>query len=73
MAVLEEMTASGRLARFRAGLNQYYAQPRVALTEDKPLAGTVLVDSMKGLFMVPRTWLAWRFNVETTRLQTASG
>lgn len=63
VTILEEMTADGRLARFRAGLNHYYAPPRAALTEEKPLAGTVLIDSLKGR----------RFNGETTRLQTVSG
>ena len=55
---LEEMTAQGRLAKFQAGLNRYYAIPRAALTEKKPLTGTVLADSVKGLFMAPRVWLA---------------
>jgi hypothetical protein len=70
---LEEMTARGRLAKFQAGLNRYYAIPGAALTEERPLAGTVLADSAKGLSMAPRLWLAWRFQEGTARLQTVSG
>ena len=72
-AVLDEMIAEGRLARFRAGLSRYYAEPRAALVEKRPLLGRVIADNIKGLFMVPGTWLAWRFHAEAIRLQTVNG
>jgi hypothetical protein len=47
--ILDEMTTHGIIARFRAGLSQYYASPRVALTEENPKLGTIISDSLKSL------------------------
>lgn len=50
-AILDKLTAKGTLARFRAGFSNYYASPRVALTEKGPALGTVISDSLKSLFL----------------------
>lgn len=49
--ILDGLTAEGVLARFRAGLNNYYAPPKVALTRQEPALGTVISDSLKSLFL----------------------
>ncbi len=51
LSVLEELTAAGKLATFRAGLTEYYASPRVALTGRGPGLGTVIADSVAGLVL----------------------
>ena len=51
LAILDELTAEGTLARFRAGFSNYYASPRVALTEKGPALRTVISDSLKSLFL----------------------
>lgn len=50
-AVLDRLTTEGSLARFRAGFNNYYALPRVALTGKEPTLITIISDSLKGLFL----------------------
>ena len=51
LAILDELTAEGTLARFRAGFSNYYASPRVALTEKGPTLRTIISDSLKSLFL----------------------
>jgi hypothetical protein len=48
--ILNEMTFQGTIASFRAGLSQYYAAPRVALTEQEPGLRTIISDSMNRVF-----------------------
>jgi hypothetical protein len=60
LSVIEELTAAGKLARFRAGLTEYYASPRVALTGSGPSLGTVIADSVTGLILRNRRRLARR-------------
>ncbi len=60
LSVIEELTAAGKLARFRAGLTEYYASPRVALTGSGPSLGTVIADSVTGLVLRNRRRLARR-------------
>lgn len=60
LSVIEELTAAGKLARFRAGLTEYYASPRVALTGPGPSLGTVIADSVTGLVLRYRRRLARR-------------
>jgi len=54
-AILDGLTANGALARFRAGLSDYYALPREALTGHGPGPATVLADSVKGLVLTCRS------------------
>ena len=56
-AVLDELTTAGILVRFRAGLNNYYATPEVALTEEEPQLRNIMSDSLKSLLML------WRYKV----------
>ncbi len=56
-AILNELAARGILIRFRAGLNNYYATPRVALTEEEPLLRDIMSDSLKSLLLL------WRYKV----------
>lgn len=53
-AILDGLTAEGVLARFRAGFNNYYALPEVALTGDGPTLRTVISGSVKNLFLDTR-------------------
>jgi hypothetical protein len=55
--VLDELTAQGILVKFRAGLNNYYAVPSVALTEQEPLLRDIMSDSIKSLRLL------WRYRV----------
>ncbi len=57
-SVIEGLTAAGKLARFRAGLTEYYALPRVALTGYGPGLGTVIADSVTGIVLRNRRWMA---------------
>ena len=50
-AVLDKLNTEGNLARFRAGFNDYYALPRVALIGKEPTLRTIISDSLKGLFI----------------------
>ena len=50
-AILDGLTAEGVLARFRAGLNNYYALPRVALTGEEHTPKAAISDSLKSLFL----------------------
>ena len=50
-AVLDKLNTEGNLARFRAGFNDYYALPRVALVGKEPTLRTIISDSLKGLFI----------------------
>lgn len=59
-SAIEELTAAGKLARFRAGLTEYYASPLVALTGSGPSLGTVIADSVTGLVLRNRRRLARR-------------
>jgi len=45
------------LVKFRAGLNDYYATPGVALTEQEPALRAVMSDSLKSLLLI------WRYKV----------
>ena len=54
-AILDVLTATGALARFRAGLSDYYAPPREALTGHGPGPAAVLADSVKGLVLTCRS------------------
>jgi len=56
-AILNELAAQGILIRFRAGLNNYYATPKVALTEEEPALRAVMSDSLKSLLLI------WRYKV----------
>lgn len=49
--ILDRLTANGTLARFRAGLSDYYAAPGAALIGQGPGMGTVLQDSLKSLML----------------------
>ena len=57
LTTLDELTAVGILVRFRAGLNHYYASPKVALTEEEPLLRNIMSDSLKSLLLL------WRYRV----------
>lgn len=57
LTTLDELTAVGILVRFRAGLNHYYASPKVALTEEEPLLRNIMSDSLKSLLLL------WRYKV----------
>jgi len=57
LTILDELTAVGILVRFRAGLNHYYASPKVALTEEEPLLRNIMSDSLKSLLLL------WRYKV----------
>lgn len=48
--VLDRLTTEGILAKFRAGFNNYYALPKVALTGEEPALRTLISDSMKNWF-----------------------
>jgi len=50
-AILERLTENGTLARFRAGLSEYYAVPEEALTGDGPGAGTIIADSVRNVLL----------------------
>jgi hypothetical protein len=50
-AILDGLTSEGILSRFRAGFNNYYAPPKVALTGEEPTFKTVISDSVKDLFL----------------------
>jgi len=56
-ATLDELADRGTLVKFRAGLNDYYATPRVALTEQEPVLRAVMSDSLKSLLLI------WRYRV----------
>ncbi len=60
LSLIKELTAAGKLARFRAGLTEYYAAPLVALTGSGPSLGTVIADSVTGLVLRNRRRLARR-------------
>ncbi len=49
--IVEGLMANGALARYRAGLSDYYAAPREALTGHGPSPTAVLVDSMRSLVL----------------------
>ena len=51
-AILDELTARGILARFRAGFINYYASPNAALTGNEPTLRTIISDSVKNLFLI---------------------
>ncbi len=51
LAILDRLTASGTLAKFRAGFNNYYASPKAALTEEVPTLRTVILDSLLSLIL----------------------
>lgn len=53
-AILDELTTERSLAKFRAGFNDYYASPKVALTEKEPNLKTVISDSLKSLLLTLR-------------------
>lgn len=61
-AVLDRLTTEGSLARFRAGLNNYYALPKVAVTSKEPTLITVICDSLKCLFLGCRYAVTGRLN-----------
>ncbi len=50
-ATFDERTAEGTLAKFRVGFINYYAPPRVALTEKDPALRTIILDSLKSPFL----------------------
>ena len=56
-AILDELADKGILVKFRAGLNDYYATPRVTLTEQEPALRVVMSDSLKSLLLI------WRYRV----------
>lgn len=56
-ATLDELADRGTLVKFRAGLNDYYATPKVALTEQEPVLRAVMSDSLKSLLLI------WRYRV----------
>jgi hypothetical protein len=70
--LLEELTARGHLARFNAGLNRYYAAPKVALTDARPLLVTVLRNSFRVIKIIPRTRTEHRKQV-SEHPQTVTG
>ncbi|MFB0559445.1 MAG: hypothetical protein ACETVS_02805 [Dehalococcoidales bacterium] len=49
--ILDGLTAEGALVRFRAGFSNYYASPKVALTEKGPNLKAIVSDSLKSLFL----------------------
>ena len=53
--ILEGLMANGALARYRAGLSDYYAAPREALTGHGPSPAAVLVDSLRSLVLGRRS------------------
>lgn len=57
IATLDNLTTAGILVRFRAGLNNYYATPKVALTEEEPLLRNIMSDSLKSLLLL------WRYKM----------
>lgn len=57
VGILNELTAEGFFIRFRAGLNNYYATPKVALTEEEPQLRNIMSDSLKSLLLL------WRYKV----------
>ena len=69
--ILQELMADGTLARYRAGLSDYYAAPREALTGHGPGPAAVLVDSLRSLVLACRYRGARRLplNTEVTGLQ----
>lgn len=50
-AILDGLTTKGIFAKFRAGFNNYYASPRLALTVEAPTLRTIILDSVKNLFL----------------------
>ena len=60
LSAIEVLAAAGKLARFRAGLTEYYASPMVALTGSGPSFGTMIADSVIGLVMRNRRRLVRR-------------
>lgn len=68
LSAIEELTAAGKLARFRAGLMEYYASPRVALTGSGPSLGTVIADSVTGLILRNRRRLVRRSSSSTVEV-----
>ena len=56
-ATLDELADKGTLVKFRAGLSDYYATPKVALTEQEPALRAVMSDSLKSLLLI------WRYRV----------
>ena len=58
-AILERLTANGTLARFRAGLSEYYAVPKEALTGDGPGKGTIIADSVRNILLEYAITLGW--------------
>ena len=54
-AVLESLAREGAVIRFRAGLNRYYARPRVALTVKGPTVAGLVSDSLRSLVMSCRS------------------
>lgn len=59
-STVRELTATGKLARFRVGLAEYYASPRVVLTGSGPSLGTVIADSVTGIILSNRRRLSRR-------------
>lgn len=55
--ILNELVERGIFIRFRAGLNNYYATPKVALTEEEPLLRNIMSDSLRSLLLL------WRYKV----------
>ena len=53
--ILQELMADGTLARYRAGLSDYYAAPREALTGHGPGPAAVLTDSVRSLVLTCRS------------------
>jgi hypothetical protein len=49
--LLDKLAEDGKLAKFRAGTNRYYAVPDVALTERSPSTPTAIADSFRGAFI----------------------
>ncbi len=56
--ILDRLTDEGVLARFRAGLNNYYALPKVALTGAEPNLRAVVSDSLRSLLLSRRYRMA---------------
>ena len=57
-AILERLTANGTLARFKAGLSEYFAVPKEALIGDGPSKGTIIADSVRNVLLECRYRLA---------------
>lgn len=53
-AILNGLATEGRLAAFRAGFENYYASPKVALTRHEPLLKAIISGSLKSLFLALR-------------------